>query len=124
MKDSILLSDEHGVNPSILVCPLCGSETGVALLGKIKGDKKSPKYMSDIQPCDECKERMKTHMIIVEAEPGDGGHHLVGGVWYVALDAAAKIFKKEIVDNRCAFVTTKMANQIKLPRKVTNENFD
>lgn len=38
MKDSITLHPEHGLNPSIEVCMICGEEMGIALLGNnIKG---------------------------------------------------------------------------------------
>jgi hypothetical protein len=38
MKDGIKLHPEHGLNPSIEVCMICGEEMGIALLGNnIKG---------------------------------------------------------------------------------------
>lgn len=38
MKDGITLHPEHGLNPSIEVCMICGEEMGIALLGNnIKG---------------------------------------------------------------------------------------
>lgn len=42
-KDSIKLSPKHGVNPSILHCICCGKDYGIAMLGKLKGDKEAPK---------------------------------------------------------------------------------
>lgn len=33
MKDGITLHPEHGLNPSIEVCMICGEEMGIALLG-------------------------------------------------------------------------------------------
>ena len=62
---SIRLSKEYGVNPTILKCPCCGKETGLALLGRLKGDKKAPPYMYDRELCDECK---KTHILVLEVE--------------------------------------------------------
>lgn len=41
MGKGVTLSKKHGLNPSITVCPICGKETGIALLGKLKGDEKS-----------------------------------------------------------------------------------
>ena len=35
MKDGITLHPEHGLNPSIEVCMICGEEMGIALLGKV-----------------------------------------------------------------------------------------
>lgn len=38
MKDGIVLHPEHGLNPSIELCIVCGEEMGIALLGNnIKG---------------------------------------------------------------------------------------
>lgn len=34
---------KHGVNSSITVCPICGKEIGIALLGKLKGDEEAPR---------------------------------------------------------------------------------
>lgn len=42
MSKGIRVSEKHGVNPSITICPICGKETGIALLGKLKGDKEAP----------------------------------------------------------------------------------
>lgn len=52
MGKGITLSKKHGLNPSITVCPICGKEEGIALLGHIKEDKEAPRYIQgDI--CDE-----------------------------------------------------------------------
>ena len=40
-KNSITLSPKHGVNPSVLCCICCGKDYGVAMLGKLKGDKEA-----------------------------------------------------------------------------------
>ena len=63
---SIRLSEEHGVNPSVMVCPLCMQDTGVALLGKLSGDEEAPKHMLDDTPCDECKEHMSMGFLVIE----------------------------------------------------------
>lgn len=54
MGKGITLSKKHGLNPSMVVCPICGKAENVALLGHIKGDREAPRYIQgDI--CDECK---------------------------------------------------------------------
>lgn len=40
MSKGIRVSEKYGVNPSITICPICGKETGIALLGRLKGDEK------------------------------------------------------------------------------------
>lgn len=57
---------KHGVNPSITICPICGKETGIALLGKLKGDKKAPmRMLSD--PCDDCVSKLGDDKICILA---------------------------------------------------------
>ena len=40
MGKGITLSKKHGLNPSMVICPICGKEESIAILGHIKGDKK------------------------------------------------------------------------------------
>src|SRR5699024_12120736 len=54
MKDGITLHPEHGLNPSIEVCMICGEEMGIALLGNnIKGQ--APHHICTGGVCDDCK---------------------------------------------------------------------
>lgn len=70
-KDSIKLSPEHGVNPSILHCFICGKETGLALLGKLKGDAEAPKDISNPNElCDDCKKALEKGKFILEVKDG------------------------------------------------------
>lgn len=55
---SLKLSKEHGLNPSLLVCPICGKDIGVALLGA-NGGKKAPYRMTSMDLCDDCKQKVK-----------------------------------------------------------------
>lgn len=57
MGKGVTLSKKHGLNPSMVVCPICDKVESVALLGHIKGDEEAPRYIQgDI--CDECKARV------------------------------------------------------------------
>ena len=62
---NIKLSKKHGVNPSLLVCPICGKELGIALLGYLKGDKEAPKTIKGQELCEDCK---KLYITIIEIE--------------------------------------------------------
>ena len=55
---SLRLSKEHGLNPSLLVCPICGKDVGVALLGA-NGGKKALYRMTSMELCDDCKQKVK-----------------------------------------------------------------
>ena len=66
-KDSILLSKKHGVNPSIQLCFYCNECKGILLMGKLKDDQEAPREcVTDIEPCDKCKEKYKDYTLIVE----------------------------------------------------------
>lgn len=61
---SIKLSLNHGLNPSIIICTICGKDTSIALFGRLKGDKEAPKEVKG-DLCDECK---KKYIQIIEVE--------------------------------------------------------
>ena len=63
---NIKLSDKHGVNPSINHCFICNKDTNIVLFGYIKGDKEAPKHCCTGDLCDDCKEKLKTHVAIIE----------------------------------------------------------
>lgn len=71
MSKGIRVSEKHGVNPSITICPICGKETGIALLGKLKGDKEAPmRMLSD--PCDDCISKLGDDKIYIIAINNQG----------------------------------------------------
>lgn len=68
MSKGIRVSEKHGVNPSITICPICGKETGIALLGKLKGDKEAPMRMLSY-PCDDCISKLgndKIYILVID----------------------------------------------------------
>lgn len=66
MSKGIRVSEKHRVNPSITICPICGKETGIALLGKLKGDEEAPrKIIGDL--CDDCISKLGNDKIYILA---------------------------------------------------------
>ena len=64
MRKGITLSKKHGLNPSMVICPICGKKESIAILGYIKGDKEAPRYIQgDI--CDECKAKVADNKCFV-----------------------------------------------------------
>ena len=55
----VIVSKQHGINPSILVCPVCGKDYAIAVLGRLKGDKKAPMTMKG-ELCEECTKKYVT----------------------------------------------------------------
>ena len=64
MYKSIKLSPKHGVNPSVMICPICKKDVSIALFGKLKGDAEAPRQIEG-ELCDECK---KKYITIIEIE--------------------------------------------------------
>lgn len=88
MKDGITLHPEHGLNPSIEACMICGEEMGIALLGNnIKGQ--APHHICTGGVCDNCKKiiDIKASAISTGADRGvllcsitDSGFTSIAGV--------------------------------------------
>lgn len=73
MSNSIKLSPQHGLNPTIPVCFFCGNEKNeIALLGQIgdrrKGeDFEAPRKMIlDFEPCEECQKKFAEGVLLIE----------------------------------------------------------
>lgn len=64
MDKGITISPKHGVNASIVICPICKKDTSIALFGRLKGDAEAPKQIEG-ELCDECK---KKYITIIEVE--------------------------------------------------------
>ena len=80
-KDEILLSPKHGLNPSMQLCFYCGECKGIALMGKLKDDKEAPREcVTDLEPCDKCKEKYKEYSLIIEKDTCDDS--LPTGRWF------------------------------------------
>lgn len=75
-KNSIRLSEKHGVNPTLCKCFFCGGDKGIALLGRLENDEQAPREcVMDYEPCDNCKENMSNGVTLIEVtdqQPSDG----------------------------------------------------
>ena len=101
-EDSIILSEKHGVNPSITHCECCGKELGIALFGKLKGDAEAPRdvYMG---LCDDCQSVIdQDGLMIIEVRDGEKGNnpYRTGRIIGITKDAKERMFK-DIKSNIC-----------------------
>lgn len=83
-KGGIILSKQHGVNPSMALCFFCGEAKGLVMLGKLKDDAKAPREgVYDYQPCDKCAENWKkgTPIIRCTSSPILDCPPIVEGAW-------------------------------------------
>lgn len=70
MAESIKLSPNHGLNPTIPICFWCGEEKNeIAIMGKInKNDDKMPMHVClDYEPCESCRDKMNLGVTVIEA---------------------------------------------------------
>lgn len=90
----IRISKNHGVNPSILTCFICGKDTGVLLLGRIEGDKQAPRKVTDPgERCDECKAHLKAGCALIEVRNGTdhANPYRTGRLCFVKREAIERI---------------------------------
>lgn len=72
-EKGIVVSEKHGVNPSIAHCECCGKEIGIIMFGKLKGDVEAPR---DVYHglCDDCQGVIdQGGVMIIEVRDGESG---------------------------------------------------
>lgn len=104
-KGSIKLHPEHGVNPTIALCFVCGKEKNeIALLGAAyKGH--APMHMViNIDPCDVCRKKyLSIGVLIVEATEGGKQPTPTGRLTILKDEAFSRIFTIEIPKRKIVF---------------------
>jgi len=95
MKGSIKLSQKHGVNPTVMKCPICFADTGVALMGKLKGDEQAPRAIKDQEPCRTCSGHMTLGFLFVESYESGGDLITTGNRWVVTHESAIRMLGEE-----------------------------
>jgi len=103
---NLRISKDHGVNPTMPVCIICGEETGeIALLGDhYQGE--APRHMvTDVKPCDKCyKKYLKQGVLLVEAEQKGNKQTPTGSVTVIRDEAFMMVFQAEIPDHKVVMV--------------------
>jgi hypothetical protein len=110
----IRLSPKYGVNATLTICFYCGGETGVALLGLLKGDAEAPKRTClDSAPCASCAEHIKEGVFLIEVDeeksPDRNNPWRTGRLCVVKEEAIKRMlepgdFLDSILKQRVAFV--------------------
>lgn len=80
-EEGIVLSEKHGVNPSITICLLCGKDIGIALFGKLKNDEEAPKKCCIGELCDDCKAKLTSNKEIIISDT-TGRYVIVSEEWF------------------------------------------
>lgn len=102
MGKGITLSKKFGVNPSVLQCPICGKEFGLAMFGTSWKDKKTGKTAEaphvvalPDQICTDCENALKQGAyIFIEVRDGETGPnpYRLGGFVGITTEAAKRMF--------------------------------
>lgn len=71
--DGIILSEKHGVNPSIEICTICQKDMGIIMFGKLKDDAEAPKQICLGHLCDDCIARLREEKKRIFMEISDYG---------------------------------------------------
>lgn len=65
----IILSPEHGINPSVALCFFCMKEMGIALLGRLPNDAEAPRQgVWTTAPCEKCEKCMSLGVILISVK--------------------------------------------------------
>ena len=125
-KNSIRLSEKHGVNPSLLQCFFCGESKGIALMGKLPNDEQAPhQCVMDYEPCDKCIENMNLGVTLIEVtntQPTDGRPPLKAkdnvevyplGRWCVlTTEAVERLFNHKLKNGAKLFVDSEIMSRL------------
>lgn len=112
-KDSIALHPEHGVNPMLAQCPLCGGDAGIVLLGYNKGEKAPHKGVVPGMECESCTNSKKVGILLVEVRDGEAAEKpknpfRTGRMFVVSEDFARRTFQgpeaEAMLSHRVAFM--------------------
>jgi hypothetical protein len=125
MSKSILVSKNHGVNPSMLHCPICGESTAIALLGKLPGDEKAPKAMRDKAPCESCEKDLESYkakgfLILISSHELSEKEQETPWIFFeklhvITFEAAERMFETEFLKVGAAWMSRDTASKIGLP---------
>lgn len=113
MKDGIILSDKHGVNPGMLLCPICMKEIGIALYGRLKDDAEAPMRNINNEPCDDCKKIIdKGYIALIAAKKEANGIMFLGD--HIFLKNNSELCKQlGIAQGKIAFCDKEFIEKIK-----------
>lgn len=125
---NLILSKEHGVNPSVGICYFCGEGKDVILFGNLSKEKsellgghdgKAPRSVClDKEPCSKCKEWMKQGVILIGVRDGESGDSpfRTGEFHVIRQEAAERIFAgNKILTTKIGFVEQKVLLALGLP---------
>lgn len=106
MSKGITLDDKFGLAPAISQCFICGNDKNELVLFGNKHPKDykeygSNKYVTSLEPCDECKEKyLKNGVLLVEADE----NNITGSFAVIKDEAFKRIFDCDIPEHKICYV--------------------
>jgi len=112
---ALRLHKEHGLNPTMPVCIVCGKEKGeIVLLGAAYKEQAPMHMLFDPEPCDACRKKYLEKgkgVLLAEAE---SDKRLTGRCWVIKEAAFKKIFNVPLPPKRIAFAEVGLAEKVGL----------
>lgn len=115
----MLVSREHGLNPTLAVCYYCHEPNGeIGLLGHNRG-KEAPRYsVIHTEPCDKCKAHMKKGIMFVLSR-GEDDKTPSGSFVVLKVSAVKRIINADMVNSvlkkRMAIISPSVWAKLGLP---------
>lgn len=100
------LHNKYGVNPTISQCLFCGQDKSeIALLGANYNEQAPMHMVIDLEPCGECKEKMKTYIALLETlSQVKPFTNLTGQIVWIKDEVFQHSFNTPTPKNRIAFI--------------------
>jgi hypothetical protein len=122
----MILDNQHGLNPSVECCFLCGKGRGVVLFGARLGGREAPReVVMDMSPCDDCKKLMTLGVILLSVDESrtddpqnpyrTGGFAIVKDS-YIRSAVVPPELAEDICKHRVAFIPDHAWDGLGLPR--------
>lgn len=113
----LLVSKEHGVNPSLSICFFCGGDKNeIILAGRCKEDRKAPHAAAwNYEPCDTCKDYMEKGVMVSVVKEGsdrDNPYRRTGQIHVIKDEAAAEIFNIDPEKTRFVYIEESIAKKV------------
>jgi len=70
-KKSLTLHPEHGLNPSVSLCYVCGRDKEIILFGKNMKEKAPRQAHYDKTPCEDCQKVLNNGIMLIEVKDGE-----------------------------------------------------
>jgi hypothetical protein len=116
----VTLHKQHGLNPTLVNCFICGETAHIALVGsqskKIFGQEEAPRECIDGSICDRCQGVIDNGgVFFIEVKDGETGKnpYRTGSLWGIRREAAEKIVNDStLLDKGIVWIEQSTAKQI------------